>query len=116
MGITQLGMSIWVVKLHFFHSYNVLQSPGTSAVVTLFQKHGAASAMLNWAGLQLFGIARMVQGHKLTMGIRYSNFPFSQCSKDYNPFICVCLQKSRFLTFVEKRHYGETAQAQLGPI
>lgn len=81
MDITQFWMSIWVVKLHFVHRYNVLQSPGTSAVVTLLQKHGAASAMLNWAGLQLFGIARMVQGHKLTTGIRYRNFPFPQCSK-----------------------------------
>lgn len=108
-------MSIWFVKLQFFHSYNVLQSPATSAVVLLLQKQGAASAMLDWAALQLFGVSRMVQGHKLTTGLRYSNFPFSQCSKDYNAFICVCLQKSRFLTLVEKKLHEETAQAQLGP-
>lgn len=43
-----------------FTATNVLQSPASSAVVTLLQKHGGASAVFNWAGLQLFGIARMM--------------------------------------------------------
>lgn len=55
------------------------------------------SDMLNQTGLQLVGVAGMICRHTLTTGISPSKLTFSHCSKEYNHFVCIYLQKVTIL-------------------
>lgn len=60
--------------------------------------------------------ARMVWGHKLTMGIRYSNFPFSQWSKGYNTFYLVAYKSHVSWPLLKKSFMKKLHRPSWGPL